>query len=137
MNRPSAHLTVLIDDRADPVVIKVDGDLDSYSAGRVREAFSDATGQPTIIIDIRGVPFLDSAGLGALVGGIRRIREAGGEVAVCCTHTGVRRLLGTIGFDRIVPVTQSPAEATAALVSEGAESLVRALRDDDHSMQSV
>ena len=45
---------------------------------------------------------MDSAGLGALIGGIRRAREAGGDVAVACSRPTLTRLLHTTGFDRIV-----------------------------------
>jgi anti-sigma B factor antagonist len=61
------------------------------------------------------VPFVDSAGLGALIGGIRRTREAGGEVAVCCNRPTLVRLLHTTGFDRIVTVAETIEEAAAAL----------------------
>ncbi len=47
---------------------------------------------------------MDSAGLGALIGGIRRAREAGGDVAVACSRPTLTRLLHTTGFDRIVSV---------------------------------
>ena len=56
-----------------------------------------------LLIDLSAVPFMDSAGLGALIGGIRRAREAGGDVAVACSRPTLTRLLHTTGFDRIVP----------------------------------
>ena len=56
---------------------------------------------------------MDSAGLGALIGGIRRAREAGGDVAVACSRPTLTRLLHTTGFDRIVPVTETVEEAAA------------------------
>ncbi len=53
-----------------------------------------------LVIDLSRVPFIDSAGLGALIGGIRRTRELGGQVAVACSRpdatgqpTGIRHLL--------------------------------------------
>jgi anti-sigma B factor antagonist len=61
---------------------------------------------------------VDSAGLGALIGGIRRAREAGGDVAVCCNRPTLVRLLHTTGFDRIVTVTDTVAEAAASLTSD-------------------
>jgi anti-anti-sigma factor len=48
------------------------------------------------------VPFVDSAGLGALIGAIRRVREVGGEVVVACPCPTLTRLFDTPGFDRIV-----------------------------------
>ena len=58
---------------------------------------------------------MDSAGLGALIGGIRRAREAGGDVAVACSRPTLTRLLHTTGFDRIVSVTETVDDAAAAL----------------------
>ena len=58
---------------------------------------------------------MDSAGLGALIGGIRRTRENEGEVAVACSRPTLTRLLHTTGFDRIVPVKDSLEEALEAL----------------------
>ena len=74
-----------------------------------------ATDADALLIDLSDVPFMDSAGLGALIGGIRRTRENGGEVAVACSRASLTRLLHTTGFDRIVPVAESVDEAAKAL----------------------
>ncbi|MGH9058394.1 MAG: STAS domain-containing protein, partial [Acidimicrobiales bacterium] len=58
---------------------------------------------------------VDSAGLGALIGGIRRARELGGDVAVACNRPTLVRLLRTTGFDRIVTVAETIEEAKASL----------------------
>lgn len=109
---------VMIDEDAEPNVIYVRGDLDSFSAGQLRQAFVSVLGRPGIIVDICEVPFLDSAGLGALVGGIRRLRESGTSVALCCTTSRVLRLLGVTGLDRLVAVVGSHRDACAAIVDE-------------------
>jgi anti-sigma B factor antagonist len=105
------EFSVLVDDDADPVVIRVSGELDSFSACELRAGIGDVLGSRGAILDIRDVPFVDSAGLGAIVGGIRRLREAGASVALCCTRSSVLRLLLMTGLDRIVAVTESPAQA--------------------------
>ena len=105
------RFSVLVDDVADPAVIRVVGELDSYSACELRTGIADVLGRHGTILDIRDVPFVDSAGLGAIVGGIRRLREAGASVALCCTRSSVVRLLLMTGLDRIVAITDSPAEA--------------------------
>lgn len=91
------------------------GELDAYTVGEFREALGGITGVQALLIDLSDVPFMDSAGLGALIGGIRRTREGGGEVAVACSRASLTRLLHTTGFDRIVPVAESVDEAAAAL----------------------
>lgn len=90
------------------------GELDAYTVGQFREALTALADEPRLLIDLSEVPFMDSAGLGALIGGIRRAREADGEVVVSCSRPNLIRLLHTTGFDRIVPVTESIEEAEAA-----------------------
>jgi anti-sigma B factor antagonist len=91
------------------------GELDAYTVGQFREALGELSSRPKLLIDMSGVPFVDSAGLGALIGGIRRARESGGDVAVCCNRPTLVRLLHTTGFDRIVTVTETMEEAAAFL----------------------
>ena len=62
------------------------GELDAYTVGAFRESLSKLAGHSHLLIDLSEVPFMDSAGLGALIGGIRRAREADGAVAVACTR---------------------------------------------------
>ena len=91
------------------------GELDAYTVGQFREALADLASRPKLLIDMSEVPFVDSAGLGALIGGIRRAREVGGDVAVACNRPTLVRLLHTTGFDRIVTVTETVDEAARAL----------------------
>lgn len=91
------------------------GELDAFTVSKFRQALAELASTPRLLIDMSGVPFVDSAGLGALIGGIRRARELGGEVAVCCNRPTLTRLLRTTGFDRIVTVTETMEEAAEAL----------------------
>lgn len=94
------------------------GELDAYTVGQFREALADLASRPKLLIDMSEVPFVDSAGLGALIGGIRRAREVGGDVAVCCNRPTLVRLLHTTGFDRIVTVTDTLQEAARSLTED-------------------
>jgi anti-sigma B factor antagonist len=93
------------------------GELDAFTVSQFRQHLADVAADTRLLIDMSGVPFVDSAGLGALIGGIRRARELGGDVAVCCNRPTLTRLLRTTGFDRIVTVTETLEEAAAALKS--------------------
>jgi len=94
------------------------GELDAYTVGQFREALAELASRPKLLIDMSEVPFVDSAGLGALIGGIRRAREVGGDVAVCCNRPTLVRLLHTTGFDRIVTVTDTLQEAARSLCED-------------------
>jgi anti-sigma B factor antagonist len=97
------------------VVCRPVGELDAFTVSQFRQALAELASSKRLVIDMSGIPFVDSAGLGALIGGIRRTRELGGDVAVACDRPTLVRLLRTTGFDRIVSVTETVEEAMAAL----------------------
>jgi len=97
------------------VICRPVGELDAFTVSQFRQSLAELASNPRILIDMSGVPFVDSAGLGALIGGIRRARELGGDVAVACSRPTLTRLLHTTGFDRIVPVTETLEGAASAL----------------------
>jgi anti-sigma B factor antagonist len=98
------------------------GELDAFTVSQFRQALAELASSPRLLIDLAGVPFVDSAGLGALIGGIRRVRELGGDVAVACPRPTLTRLLHTTGFDRIVTVAPSVEEAAKAFESSANDS---------------
>ena len=112
-----AVLEVHVEETDGYVLCRPVGELDAYTVGTFRERLAELSTASRLLIDLSDVPFMDSAGLGALIGGIRRAREAEGEVAVACSRPTLTRLLHTTGFDRIVPVTDTVPEAAAALLN--------------------
>jgi anti-sigma B factor antagonist len=110
-------LDIEVEESTDYTLCRPVGELDAYTVSQFREALGGLASQQYLLIDLSSVPFMDSAGLGALIGGIRRAREAGGDVAVCCNRPTLVRLLHTTGFDRIVTVTDTVAEAAESLTS--------------------
>lgn len=96
------------------------GELDAFSVHQFRQGLAEVASSRRLVIDLSAVPFVDSAGLGALIGGIRRVREVGGAVVVACGRATLASLLHTTGIDRIVTVTGTVAEAAARLQSADA-----------------
>ncbi len=113
----AAVLEIRVDrsDDADFVQLCPEGELDAYSVAQFREAFAELGGESRLIVNLGGVQFMDSAGLGALIGGIRKVRENEGRIAVFCDRAVITRLLHTTGFNRIVPVCEALDEAVSAL----------------------
>ena len=110
-------LEIDIEDTDAHTLVRPRGELDAYSVGQFRESLTNLADRPRLLIDLSEVPFMDSAGLGALIGGIRRAREAEGEVVVACSRPTLTRLLHTTGFDRIVTVTETVADAESSFTA--------------------
>jgi anti-sigma B factor antagonist len=108
-------LDIHIDLDAGCTVCRPVGELDAFTVSQFRQSLAELASTPRLLIDLSGVPFVDSAGLGALIGGIRRVRELGGDVAVACPRPTLTRLLRTTGFDRIVTVAGTLEDAKVAL----------------------
>ena len=110
-------LDIQMDEVQGLTVCRPVGELDAFTVSQFRQALAELASTPRLVIDMSAVPFVDSAGLGALIGGIRRARELGGDVAVACNRPTLVRLLRTTGFDRIVTVTDTVEDAASALSS--------------------
>jgi len=111
-------LDIQVHDHDSHTVCRPVGELDAYTVPAFRETLASFGPDQRLLIDLSEVPFMDSAGLGALIGGIRRVREAGGTVAVACSRPTLMRLLHTTGFDRIVSVTETVDQAAQVLAEE-------------------
>lgn len=94
-------------------MLQVDGEVDIYTAPKLREKLVELidAGNDRIVVDLEGVGFMDSTGLGSLVAGLKRIRERDGELAIVCTKEPVLKVLGITGLDRVFPVHDSVGNA--------------------------
>lgn len=106
-------------DEGDYRVLQPHGHLDVYTAGSLRDRLTELVQDDpkTIIVDLDEVSFMDSSGLGALRGAVRRTQEAGGRLAVKCTNQQHLELFGAAGLDDEISVSPTVEEAVAALKS--------------------
>ena len=72
-------------------------------------------GARLILVDLSDVGFIDSTGIGVLVGALKRVREAGGELAVINANENVSSIFGIVGLENVIPMFGSRADAIAAL----------------------
>lgn len=90
-------------------VLTVRGDVDVYTAPRFREQLIDlvSRGERHIVVDLEGVDFLDSTGLGVLVGGLKRVRSHEGEMVLVCTKSRILKVFEITGLTKVFTICDS------------------------------
>lgn len=101
------------DERA---VITVSGEVDVYTAPTLREHILNALndGVSTIVVDLSSVSFMDSTGLGVLVGGLKRLRQTGGSLHVVCDSEPVLKIFRVTGLMDVFNVVPTLDEVPAS-----------------------
>lgn len=97
-------------------VIEVGGEIDVYTAPKLRETIVSAVdkGQTRLIVDVEKVDFLDSTGLGVLVGSLKRVRAEGGSLDIVCTHERILKIFDITGLDKVFGIHTSIDAAISA-----------------------
>lgn len=93
-------------------VIAVSGELDLMSSGELEEALEELDGSDhgSVVLDLREVEFMDSAGLAVVVRAHQRAESAGTSFGVASASPQVRRLLALTGMDERMTVTRTLEE---------------------------
>jgi anti-sigma B factor antagonist len=97
-------------------VIEVGGEIDVYTAPRLREAIVAAidAGRTRLIVDVEKVEFLDSTGLGVLVGALKKVRADDGTLDIVCTQERILKIFDITGLDKVFGLHQTVAQAIAS-----------------------
>lgn len=101
----------------DVPILAVSGEVDVYSAPALKDRISELieSGQKTMIVDLSGVAFLDSTGLGALVEARAATTEAGGALPLVCSQERILKLFTITGLDGVFTIHPKISDAVAAL----------------------
>ena len=97
-------------------VLAVGGEVDVATAPRLREKLIELVndGQHRIVVDLTDVEFLDSTGLGVLVGALKRVRTHDGDLALVCTESRVLKVFEITGLTKVFAMYGSVDEAVSA-----------------------
>jgi anti-sigma B factor antagonist len=94
-------------------VLAPSGRLDVTGAPALKEAVSEAmkSGQARVIIDLEGVSFVDSSGLGSVVTALKQVRSSKGDLRLAAPNQQVRVVLELTTLDRVFPYYATVEEA--------------------------
>ena len=113
MTHDELSIDLKTEDGSDTLVFKLRGSLDLATAPTVRAALAEATdkGNHELIVDLTQLEFLDSTGLGVLIGAHRRAAEHGGSLRLVVTEGPISRLLNITGLIAVFAVYHSIEDA--------------------------
>ena len=117
-------LQISVRRNGDVAIIDLAGEVDAYTSARFREVMIDIIddGGVNLIVSMAKVEYIDSSGLGALVGGLKRTSERKGRIVLVCDQSQVRKVFEITGLEKVFPIfdtEQEALEAARALTSAG------------------
>jgi anti-sigma B factor antagonist len=122
----SVDLTVSTGERGALTVVHVGGEIDVYTAPLLREALDKqvSAGRVDLVVDLDEVTFMDSTGLGVLVGRLKLVRSQGGTLRIVSSQDRILKVFKITGLDKVFHIFASVDEATSPADVETAPSEV-------------
>lgn len=113
--RGTSEFAVLVSEHGGAPVVAVSGEVDLYAVPRFRSAMQEAEDRAgnedaLILVDLSEVEFMDSSGLGVLIGHHRKLEEAGGGLRIIVGEAAMK-ILRLTNLDTVFGIYDSREEA--------------------------
>jgi len=95
-------------------VLGLKGEVDVYTAPKLKSSLIDLVdeGSYDIVVDLSDVDFIDSSGLGVLVGGLKRVKSHEGSISLVCSQENILKIFRITGLNKVFPIYSTLEEAT-------------------------
>ena len=102
------------------VLVLADRRLDRSNAGAFNAELDSIAGNAcrVVVIDMQELDYISSAGLRAIMQAERKMQQQGGSLALCSLSSNVRAVFETSGFDQLIAIHPTRAEAAAIVAAE-------------------
>lgn len=104
----------LYDEEKDRITIRLVGEIDHHSAAVLRHEIDESLMEKrpkTLYIDLSSVDFMDSSGLGLIMGRFSLMTKLGGETVVINPSPGAKRILSLAGMEKMIRIEKREAKA--------------------------
>jgi anti-sigma B factor antagonist len=103
--------------------LDLEGEVDVYTAPVLRQAIVEQVdgGTKHLVINLEKVEYLDSTGLGILIGGVKRLKEQGGSLRLAGPSARITRIFDITGLNKIFDVYPTEQDALAAASPAGGQ----------------
>lgn len=99
--------------------VEVQGEIDVYTSPRVKETINELidSGHFNMVINLEGVRYIDSTGLGVLIGALKKVREKNGKIVLICTNPQIKKIFNITGLIKIFDIYKDEEEALGSFVT--------------------
>ena len=99
--------------------LEVIGEIDVYTSPKVKEIITELIekGNYNLIINLEGVRYIDSTGLGVLIGALKRVREKEGCINLVCNNPQIKKIFNITGLVKIFGIFKTEEEALKSIHS--------------------
>ncbi|QJC51812.1 anti-sigma F factor antagonist [Paenibacillus albicereus] len=100
------------------LIVRLKGELDHHTADSVRIRMEEEIrrgGSTDVILSLKELDFMDSSGLGVILGRYKLLKSRGGKMVVCDASPGVYRLFELSGLFKIMPIHDTESDALSSL----------------------
>ena len=100
------------------LIVRLAGELDHHTAETVKVKMEEALQEEStvnVILSLKNLTFMDSSGLGVILGRYKQVIAKGGKMIVCDVHPSVHRLFEMSGLFKIVTVRDNERQALSSL----------------------
>lgn len=91
----------------DKLIVSLDGEIDHHSAAEIREGLDKmiAVSRPKVmVLELSGIDFMDSSGLGLVLGRYRRLNEMGSQMVIKNPGARTEKILAMAGVDKLIKI---------------------------------
>lgn len=101
-------------------VVDLAGDVDTFTCSKLRETIVNLIneGDFRVVIDMAEVNYIDSSGLGTIIGGLGRVKEQNGSLALSGVTPRVERVLRVTGLNSLLPIYETENDAIESLQAQ-------------------
>jgi len=93
--------------------INIEGEIDVYTSPKVKEALNDLIQKENynIVVNLEEVTYIDSTGLGVLIGGLKKVKEHNGYIKLICTNPQIKKIFDITGLVKIFGIYDNENDA--------------------------
>jgi len=106
------NVNLIIDKKENYVIINIEGEVDTYTSPKVKsDILKEIEDYKNVIISMEKVKFIDSTGLGVLIGVLKKVKEKEGKLIIISPNSYINQIFEITGLFKVFKIVNSINEA--------------------------